>query len=85
MRGVAAAFGVVHRDDAARLHRIGDDPVVVEREVYDMRRRGEGCIDRGGIAGQPLEAQIAGRLVGDNAGRRMARAATGSVTEGSGA
>ena len=67
MRGVAAARRII-RDDAARLHRVGDDAVVVEREVYDMRRRGEGFIDGGGIAGQPLEAQIARRFVGDNRG-----------------
>ncbi len=50
-----------------------------------MRRRRERGIDRGVVAGPPFEAQIAGRFVGDNRARPAARAATGSVTEGSGA
>ena len=49
-----------------------------------MRRRGEGGIGRRAVAVPPLEAEIAGRLVGQQrcAG---ARAAATVVTAGSGA
>src|ERR1051325_7448830 len=34
VRGIAAGIRVLHADNAALLHRVGDDAVVVEREVY---------------------------------------------------
>jgi hypothetical protein len=65
---VTAAIGIPKPNDAARLHRVGDDPVIVEIEFDDMCRGGEGRGDRGAIAGSPIEAEIV-RYFGRNLGR----------------
>jgi hypothetical protein len=57
---IPAALRIPHADDAARLHRVGDDPVIVEIELDSMRRRCECRIDGGSSAGAPIEAEIAG-------------------------
>jgi len=59
MQRVAPARRVVEPDAAARLHRIGDDAVIVEVELDHMCRRLEGGVDGRMIAGPPLEADIA--------------------------
>ena len=56
--GVSAAVAHPRADHAARLDRIGDDPMIVELQLDDMRRSGERRVDRGGIAGPPIEAHI---------------------------
>ena len=63
MRRVAPARLVVSPDDAARLHRVGDHPVVVELDGDDMRRIGEGGVDRCRVTAAPVEAEIARRFV----------------------
>ena len=65
MSRVTAGRRIVRADDAARLHRVGDDAVIVERQAHDMRRLGEGGIGRGNVAVTPVQAEIARRLVGD--------------------
>ena len=62
---VAAARRVELPDAAAWLHRVGDDAMVVELEADDVRGLGEGRIDAGGIAGAPVDADIARHFVGD--------------------
>ena len=57
---VAIAGRVVAADAAARLHRVGDDAVVVEPPRDRVRGGGEGGLGRGGVAGMPVHAQIAG-------------------------
>ncbi len=54
--GVATALRVPQPDDAARLHRVGDDPVVVEPQADHMRGRGERVVDSLAVAGPPVEA-----------------------------
>ncbi len=49
-------------DRRARLHRIGNEPVVDEVELDDPGRLGERGIDRGAVAQMPVVADIAGRL-----------------------
>ena len=68
VRGVAAGRRIAEGDNAARLHRIGDDAVVGDIERDGVRRAGEGSRDRSVIAGMPFEAQIAQRL-----GRQLRR------------
>ena len=63
---VAAALGVEPSDGAARLHRADDDAMIVELEGDDMCGLGEGGVGAGGIAGMPVDADIAGHLVGDD-------------------
>ena len=65
MSRVAGRLGVPRSDDAARLHRIGDDAMIVEPQPYDMGGGGKGVIDRRLVAGSPIEAEIAWRFVGD--------------------
>jgi hypothetical protein len=60
---VPAALRIPQSNDAARLHRVGDDPVIVEIELDPMRRRCECCIDGGRVAGAPIEADIARHLL----------------------
>ena len=62
---VAAARRIELADGAARLHRVHDDAMVVEPQRDDMGRRGEGGIGGLGIAGAPVEADIARHAVGD--------------------
>ena len=47
-------------DRGARLHRVGDEPVVCEVELDDPRRFGERGLDRGEITQMPIIAKIAG-------------------------
>ena len=81
---VAAALGVEPADGAARLHRADDDAMIVELEGDDMRGLGEGGVGAGGIAGMPVDADIAGHLVGDDAARRPPGLPSPDVTAGSG-
>jgi len=60
---VSAVIRIPKADDASRLDRVGDDPVIVELKLDDMRGRSESRVDRGGIAGPPIEADIARDLV----------------------
>ncbi len=71
MKRVAAAGRVELPDAAARLHWVRDDAMVVERQGDDVRCPGEGRIGAGGIAGVPVDADIARHFVGDQ--RRPAR------------
>jgi hypothetical protein len=59
MQRVAA---VVQPDSPARLHRIGHDPVVVQRHRYDMRRGPQRVRDLHLLAPVPVQAQIIGDL-----------------------
>ena len=63
MSRVPALLGVPKADDATRLDRVGDDPVIVDPQLDDVRGRRESRVDRGGIAGPPIEADIARDLV----------------------
>ena len=63
MQRVTAGCRVIEADPAARLHRIGDDPVVVEMQFGDMRGGLERRRDRIGAAGMPVETEVAGSLV----------------------
>jgi hypothetical protein len=56
---VTAPIGIPKPNDAARLHRVGDDPVIDEIEFDDICRGSECCGDRGAVAGSPIEAEIA--------------------------
>jgi hypothetical protein len=62
IKRVLAGRAVVFADRGARLHRVGDEPVVDEVELDDARRLADRCLDRGGIAELPVVADIAGRL-----------------------
>ena len=55
--------GVVAADRGARLDRHDDEAVVDERDLDDVRRRGEGRLDRLLVAALEAIGQIAGRLV----------------------
>jgi hypothetical protein len=44
---------------APRLHRIADDPVIVEIKLDDTGRGREGSVDGGGFAGPPIKTEIA--------------------------
>ena len=81
--GISAVLRVPHADDAARLDRVGDDAVVVEAELDDMRGCGEGRLDRGAVAGSPVEAEIPRRL-GRELRRVRGAGGGGVVTAGSG-
>ena len=62
IKGVLAGGAVVFADRRARLHRIGDEPIVDEVELDGLGCLGERCIDRGQIAQMPVVTEIAGRL-----------------------
>ena len=59
---VLAGRAVEIADRGARLHGVGNEAVVDEVELGDMRRLGEGGIDRRLVADMPVVAEIAGRL-----------------------
>ena len=65
MQRVAALRRIIRADRAARLHRIGDDAMVVEVQRNDMRGRCERRIDRIRIAPAPVHADIARHLGGN--------------------
>ena len=65
---VPAAIRIPKPNDAARLHRVGDDPVIVEIEFDEMCRGGKSGSYRSAVAGSPIEAEIA-RHFGRNLGR----------------
>jgi hypothetical protein len=65
MQRIAIRRRVVAADRAARFHRVGDDAVVVEAQRHNMGRAGERRVDRLGIAGVPVEADIARHLRDD--------------------
>ncbi len=77
MGGVAALTRIPQTDHAARLDRVGDDAVVVEAELDDMRRRGKGRLDRRRVAGAPVEAQVARHLGRNLRCRRRAGSGNG--------
>jgi len=62
VRRVPARTLIPQADNAARLDRVDDDAVIVELHLDDVGRFGEGSIDSRGIAGAPVEADIAGDL-----------------------
>jgi hypothetical protein len=47
----------------ARLHRVGDQAVVDQVQLGDVRGAGEGGVHRGLVAQRPLVAVVVGRLV----------------------
>ena len=55
---VTAALRIPKPNDAARLHRVGDDTVIFQIELDDMCRGGERRSDRSAVAGAPIEAEI---------------------------
>ncbi len=55
---VPATIGIPKTNDTARLHWIGDDPVIVEIELDQMGRCREPRVDRGGVSCPPIEADI---------------------------
>ena len=57
---VFAGRAVELADRGARLHRVGDEPVVGEVELDDPRRLGKRRVDRGEIAEMPVVAEVAG-------------------------
>lgn len=54
------AAGVVLADGAARLHRIGRQPVIHKVDLRDMRGLGKSCLGGGFVAEVPVVAEIAG-------------------------
>ena len=58
-----AAAGIVFADRRARLHRIGDQPVVDEVEFDHVRGLGEGGFGRRFVAQFPFIDRVARRLV----------------------
>ena len=62
---VVAGGALELADRRARLHRIGDEPVVDDVELRHMRRLGESRFGRGLVADMPVVAEIAGRVVVD--------------------
>jgi len=84
MQREAAAGRVELPDAAARLHRVRDDAMVVEREAHDVRGLGEGPVGAGGIAGVPVDADIARHFVGDErCALRPRRVTRGDADSGS--
>ena len=59
---VLAGRAVVFPDRGARLHRIGDKPVVDEVELDDFGGLADRGLDRGRITQMPVVADIARRL-----------------------
>ena len=57
---VAPGGGIVLAEAAARLHRVGDDAVVDEVDGGDVRGLGEQAVDRGPVAGLPVQRHVAG-------------------------
>ena len=55
---VSATLRIPKTNDTARLHWIGDDPVIVEVELDQMSRRRDRDVDRGNVACPPIEADI---------------------------
>ena len=70
VRVVGAA---VRRDRGARLDRVGDQPVVDDVELRDVRRLGERRVDRRLVAERPRVALVARRLVVDLRRARLQR------------
>ena len=57
------AAAVISRDRGARLHRVHHHAAVQKLQARDMRGRGEGGIDRGGVAEMIVERNVAGHVV----------------------
>jgi hypothetical protein len=62
---VVVGAAAVAADGHARLDRVGDQPVVDQIELRDVRGAREGGIDRRLVAQRPLVALVVGRLVVD--------------------
>ncbi|MDT4839887.1 hypothetical protein FQZ97_736910 [compost metagenome] len=60
---VVVGAAAVAADGHARLDRVGNQPVVDEVELRDVRRRGEHVVDRRLVAQHPLVALVVGRFV----------------------
>ena len=65
IKRVAASAGVVIGDAAARLHRNGGQPVVVQCRSGDVIGAGKGGLDRLGIAEAHRKRGVVGRTVVD--------------------
>ena len=63
MRGVTILTRIVQPDHAARLHRVGDNAVIVQPQPHHMGGRAERGIHGGGVSRAPVHAQIAGHLL----------------------
>ena len=55
--------GIPLGDRGARLHRVADEPVVDQLELGDVRRLGEGRVDRAVVAVVPVIGDVARALV----------------------
>ena len=62
---IPAGLLIPHANDAAQFHRVGDDAVIVEAELDDMGRPGEGGVDCWPVAGVPIETDVAWRFCRD--------------------
>ena len=60
IEGVVAGGAVMLADGGARLHRVGDQPIVDELEARHVMGAREGSVDRRLVAEMPVEAEIAG-------------------------
>ena len=80
---VFAGRAVELADRGARLHRVGDQPVVDEVELDDPRRLGERGIDRGQVAEVPVVAEVARRPRRRPAARPASAPRPASTTAGS--
>ena len=73
VEGVFAGCPIELADRGARLHGVGDEPVIGEVELDDPPRFGERGLDCGQIAEMPIVAEIAGRFAVDLRGARLKR------------
>ena len=61
------------RDDAARLHRVGDEPLVDDPQADGLVRAGKGLVGRGLVADLDAVGHVVGRVLPDR-GRALERA-----------